>query len=118
MEEGRPHLRIRHRRSDYFPGYSLDPHAGYRPLKPVAVVLKILSGSKDDWALAYWFASDNSFLGGKRPQDLLAEHPERVIAAAEDELQRRAAWLSRRPSRRTQSEDPWLRNAHSSGRLR
>ena len=29
----------------------------------------------------------HSNLGGKRPQDLLPEQPERVIAAAEDEQQ-------------------------------
>lgn len=30
---------------------------------------------------AYWSRSDNSFLDGKRPQDLLATAPERVIEA-------------------------------------
>ena len=78
---------VRHRGIDYFPGYALDPKTGYRPLKPLAAVLKVFRGSKDDWGLAYWFASDNSFLGGKRPQDLLAEQAERVIEAAEDERQ-------------------------------
>ncbi len=37
--------------------------------------------------MAYWFRSDNSFLGGKRPQDLLASGPDRVIEAAMDEVQ-------------------------------
>jgi hypothetical protein len=37
--------------------------------------------------MAYWFLSVNSFLGGKRPQDLIASAPERVIAAAIDEVQ-------------------------------
>ena len=36
--------------------------------------------------MAYWFRSDNSFLGGKRPQDLLASAPDQVIAAALDEI--------------------------------
>lgn len=31
----------------------------------------VFRGRKDDWGLAYWFASPNSFLGGKRAQDLL-----------------------------------------------
>jgi hypothetical protein len=78
---------VRHRGIDYFPGYALDPKTGYRPLKALAAVLKVFNGSKDDWGLAYWFASDNSFLSGKRPQDLLVEQSERVIAAAEDERQ-------------------------------
>jgi len=37
--------------------------------------------------MAYWFMSSNSFLGGKRPQDLLMSAPEKVIAAAQDEVQ-------------------------------
>jgi hypothetical protein len=31
--------------------------------------------------------SDNSFLGGQRPKDVLATAPERVLAAARDELE-------------------------------
>ncbi|MER8955820.1 hypothetical protein NKH98_24450 [Mesorhizobium sp. M0833] len=77
---------VRHRGVDYFPGYALDSTAGYRPVKTLAKVLSVLHRKKDDWGLAYWFASVNSFLGGKRPQDVLASDPERVLAAAEDEL--------------------------------
>jgi len=77
---------VRHRGIDYFPGYALDPATGYRPIRALAKILKRLGGSKDDWGLAYWFASVNSFLGGKRPQDLLAKQPDSVVAAAEDEL--------------------------------
>ena len=77
---------IRHLNVDYFPSYALDPATGYRPRKTMADVLKVFDRRKDDWKLAFWFASDNSFLGGKRPQDLLARSPKRVIAAAEDEV--------------------------------
>jgi hypothetical protein len=84
---------IRHLNIDYFPSYAVDPAAGYRPLKSMAQVLRIFQGKKDDWKLAYWFASDNSFLGGTRPQDLLAIQPERVLAAAEDEGCGRPPWL-------------------------
>jgi len=38
-----------------------------------ARVLSVFRGRKDEWGLAYWFASVNSFLGGKRPQDLLID---------------------------------------------
>lgn len=78
---------ISHNGSDYFPGYGLDADAGFRPLKSLAKVIEVFGDHKDGWGLAYWFRSDNSFLGGKRPQDLLASSPERVIAAAEDEIQ-------------------------------
>jgi hypothetical protein len=78
---------VRHNGVDYFPSYGLDPHAGYRPLKPMAKVIEIFREAKDGWGMSYWFGSVNSFLGGKRPQDLLAAQPDRVIAAAIDELQ-------------------------------
>ena len=77
---------LRHHGVDYFPGYALDPAAGYRPLRELALVLAVFKEKKDDWGLAYWFASVNSFLGGERPQDLLRAHSDRVVAAAEDEL--------------------------------
>jgi hypothetical protein len=77
---------VRHQGSDYFPGYGLDPARDYRPVKGLAKILGAFRGKKDEWGLAYWFASTSSFLGGRRPQDVLAEHPERVLAAAEDEL--------------------------------
>ncbi|MCY1539902.1 hypothetical protein D9M68_755120 [compost metagenome] len=78
---------IQHHGNDYFPAYGLDPHQDHRPLKAMADVLKVFGDTKDNWALAYWFASVNSFLGGKRPKDLVATQPERIIAAAKDELQ-------------------------------
>src|ERR1700730_4871748 len=77
---------VRHRGVDYFPGYALAPSTDYRPAKGFARVLGVFRGRKDDWGLAYWFASVNSFLGGKRPQDLLIDQPDRVVAAAEDEV--------------------------------
>jgi hypothetical protein len=78
---------IRHNGVDYFPSYGLDPKAGYRPLKSMARVIDIFRDAKDAWGMSYWFGSVNSFLGGKRPQDLLAVEPDRVIAAARDELE-------------------------------
>ncbi|OGA58570.1 MAG: hypothetical protein A2710_24010 [Burkholderiales bacterium RIFCSPHIGHO2_01_FULL_64_960] len=78
---------IPHNGVDYFPGYGLDREAGFRPLKALSKVIEAFAGHKDGWGMAYWFRSDNSFLGGKRPQDLLAIAPERVIEAALDEVQ-------------------------------
>ncbi|CAI1144589.1 Uncharacterised protein [Serratia fonticola] len=77
---------ITHNGVDYFPGYGLDPNTGYRPRKALKPVLDVFGEHKDGWGLAYWFLSANSFLGGKRPQDVLASEPERVVAAAEDEI--------------------------------
>lgn len=78
---------IHHAGVDYFPGFGLDREAGFRPLKDLAKIIEIFRGHRDSWEMAYWFASANSFLGAKRPQDLLAKAPQRVIAAAEDEVQ-------------------------------
>ncbi len=78
---------IRHNGIDYFPGYGLDPEAGWRPRKALKSVLEILGDDKDGWGLACWFLSANSFLGGRRPQDVLAGAPEQVIAAAGDEVE-------------------------------
>ena len=77
---------VRRRGVDYFPGYALDPSNGYRPAKGLARVLVVFRGRKDDWGVAYWFASVNSLLGGKRPQDLLIDQPDRVLAVAQDEV--------------------------------
>ena len=78
---------IHHAGVDYFPGYALDPATGYRPMKAMAQILSVLSGHKDSWTTAIWFASQNSFLGGQRPLDVLHSKPDHVLAAAIDEAQ-------------------------------
>lgn len=77
---------LSHNGCDYFPAYGLDQAGGFRPLPAMAQVLDVFAGRKDGWGLAFWFASVNGMLGGKRPQDLLATAADRVIAAAEDEV--------------------------------
>lgn len=78
---------INHNSVDYFPGYGLDQDASFRPLKAMAKVIEVFNGHKDAWGMAFWFLSVNSFLGGKRPQDLIAITPQKVIDAAIDEVQ-------------------------------
>lgn len=65
---------------DYFPRYVFD-----EAFEPVPAVRRIvqLFGGRSGWALAAWFESPSSFLGGRRPRELLHADPERVIAAAE-----------------------------------
>ena len=72
---------------DYYPLYALDPNENYRPYKQLAEVLRIFADTKDSWGLAFWFAGLNSFLDDKRPQDVLATHASRIIAAARDEVE-------------------------------
>jgi len=76
---------IQHGRKEYLPLYGLNP-GDHRPRKEMAEILNIFQGAKDGWALAFWFAGLNSFLNDERPQDVLASDPERVIAAAKDEM--------------------------------
>lgn len=38
----------------------------------LARIIDTLDGHKAGWGLGYWFRSDNSFLGGKRPQEMHA----------------------------------------------
>jgi len=78
---------IHHNGVDYFPAYGLDKDEDFRPLKALAQVIEVFDDHKNGWGMAFWFMSVNSFLGGKRPQDLLVSHPEQVINAARDEVQ-------------------------------
>jgi hypothetical protein len=78
---------IHHNGVDYFPVYGLDPQAHWRPRKALKSVLQVFGDTKDGWGLAYWFLSANSFLGGRRPQDVLVAAPEQVIDAARDECE-------------------------------
>ena len=78
---------VHHNGVDYFPGYGLDPEAGYRPRKAMKSILEVFGETKDGWGLAYWFLSANSLLGGRRPQDVLSGNPEQVLAAARDEIE-------------------------------
>lgn len=78
---------IHHDGGEYFPCYALDELDGYRPKKAMSDVLRAFGSTKESWGVACWFASVNSYLGGKRPQDLLATHPDQVVAAAYDEVQ-------------------------------
>jgi hypothetical protein len=76
---------IQQGRDDYFPLYALNPD-DHRPRKQMAEILRIFGEAKDGWGLAFWFAALNSFLDDERPQDMLAIDPDRVIAAAKDEM--------------------------------
>lgn len=77
---------LRHDGNDLYPAYALDRDMQYRPIKGLVPILKVFKGKLDAWDIAIWFASANSFLGGTAPKDLLKSAPERVLAAAEDEI--------------------------------
>ena len=77
---------LRHEGVDYFPIYGLDPAQGFRPLSALDSVISTLTTMKDGWAMAFWFASPNSFLGGKRPKEVLSANPSGVLSAAKEEV--------------------------------
>jgi hypothetical protein len=77
---------VEHRGVDLFPGYGLDPERSFRPRQSLKPILEVFGDARSGWALAVWFMSANGLLGGKAPKDVLATQPERVLAAAQDEM--------------------------------
>lgn len=69
---------------DYFARYALG--TDFRPLPAVVAVLKILPWQSGE-RLAAWFESTSSFLGGKRPREVLASDPMWVARAAQDAVE-------------------------------
>jgi len=72
---------IDHRGKKIYPAYIFD--ATWQPLPEVKKILAALDGYSP-FRIAAWFESTNSFLGGKRPREVIASAPEAVVAAAED----------------------------------
>lgn len=65
---------------DRYPDYAFDE--AWQPLPVVKQVLDIFEGTRTPWSLAAWFASGNSWLGGRKPKDLLISEPRAVTEAA------------------------------------
>ena len=73
-------LSVMHRRQQVFPGFQFDADG---PLPVVAEVLPVLqSRFRKDWEVALWFTTENYWLDGFRPVDLLIDDESRVIEAA------------------------------------
>lgn len=68
---------------NYYPGYALDPQRQYRPRTELKLILETLGAQVTGWELAFWFDSPNSYLGGKRPKDMPATVPGKVLFAAQ-----------------------------------
>ncbi len=73
--------------TEYYPAFGLEKEAGYRPYSVMSTIIDILKDNKVGWGMAIWFQSVNSYLGGEKPQDLVATAPDLVIEAALDEVQ-------------------------------
>lgn len=73
---------VRNNGTDLYPAYALDAANGYRPLPVIKDILAFFGTAKDAWTTAYWFASVNSRLGGRRPQDVVQKNPDAALVAA------------------------------------
>lgn len=73
---------IRYEGKNRYPRYAFG--ADLRPVPAIRIVLKLFPRI-DPWRLAAWFESASSYLGGKKPREMLQQgRDQEVIAAAQD----------------------------------
>jgi hypothetical protein len=73
-------------RRELFPVFGFDSKCGLQVSEAIPGVLEIFRGKLSDWGIAAWFIAGNSYLDGESPKDLVERNPNRVIAAARDEM--------------------------------
>lgn len=76
---------VPHQGTNYFPGFQFRDDG--QPLEVIAQVIRILGSKRGPWEIALWFTSNNGWLGGRRPVDLLREDAASVVTAAEREAE-------------------------------
>lgn len=76
---------LAHEDKEYFPLYAFDPASSFRPFSSLAAIITTLGSCKPDWAMALWFGSSNSYLGGQMPKEVMMNDPGRVLDAARSE---------------------------------
>ena len=79
-------ISVSDRSQEYFPAFAFGEATMQRPTAEFGAVINVLREKKDGWGMAFWFASSNHYLGGKRPKDLLRSSSECVRRAAEEEV--------------------------------
>jgi hypothetical protein len=72
---------VPHQGSVFYPAFQFDDEG--QPCEAIAGTLRALGTKLSDWGLALWFTGRYGMLGDRRPVDLLAAEPDRVVAAAE-----------------------------------
>lgn len=65
---------------DRYPAYALDE--AYQPLKILKEILALFGETASPWSIASWMGTTNSWLGGKKPKDVLKQQPAAVLHAA------------------------------------
>lgn len=71
---------VNHAGKELFPAFQLQDG---QPHPTVVEVLEKIGKLKSGWQLAFWFTYANSWLGGRRPADMLSEKEQVVEAARE-----------------------------------
>ncbi len=84
LKKGGTLFAVPFRGQSLFPAFQLD--SDFKPKPAIAETLRRLNqrGLKG-WEVAFWFAANSSFLGGKRPLDLLDSKADLVVDAASRE---------------------------------
>ena len=83
-QEGRI-FSVPHQGGTYYPAFQFDEEG--QPYKAVEGVVKSVGMKLTDWGLALWFTGRYGSLGDRRPVDLLATEPDRVVEAAKREAE-------------------------------
>jgi hypothetical protein len=52
------------------------------PIPTIATVIRVFGEGRSGWDLAFFFSEANSYLGGRRPMDLVDSDPSRVVSLA------------------------------------
>ena len=71
-----------------YPGYAFLADGNCKLIPALQEVLRVFHPKKEGWDLAFWFRSPNTFLGGKRPEDLLDRNLPSIVFAAQEEVSR------------------------------
>ncbi|MFK3768286.1 hypothetical protein [Pseudomonas putida] len=71
---------------EYFPRFAIESHSLTIASLGMQRVIAVLATRMNGWAMALWFESSNSYLGGKLPKDIISSDPDAVVQAAQEEI--------------------------------
>lgn len=70
----------------FYPDYAFSDDADATLLTSMGQLIRVLKPTRGGWGIAFWFRSPNNFLGGRRPEDVLLQQSQKVLAAALQEV--------------------------------
>ena len=77
---------VEHEGHVFYPDYAFLTGGNGNLILGLQDILTVLHTERNGWDMAFWFRSPNTFLGGKRPEDLLDRNLENVVFAAQQEI--------------------------------